>query len=66
MIGGQRHDERYARASSSSIANPSPSAELAELLIAMTSGLRVAARAGRSAAQMRQLIAMTLGVLDTA
>jgi TetR/AcrR family transcriptional regulator, transcriptional repressor for nem operon len=49
-----------------SIANPSPSAELAELLIAMTSGLRVAARAGRSAAQMRQLIAMTLGVLDTA
>lgn len=47
-----------------SIANLAPSAELAELLIAMTSGLRVAARAGRSQAQMAGLVAITLGVLD--
>lgn len=47
-----------------SIANPAASAELAELLIAMVSGLRVAARAGRSKAQMEQLVALTLGVLD--
>ncbi|MBC7991403.1 MAG: TetR/AcrR family transcriptional regulator [Luteimonas sp.] len=49
-----------------SIANPAPSAELAELFIALTSGLRVAARAGRSQAQMERLVAITLGVLDTA
>ena len=47
-----------------SIANPAPSAELAELLIALTSGLRVAARAGRSQRQMERLVALTLGVLD--
>jgi TetR/AcrR family transcriptional repressor of nem operon len=49
-----------------SIANPAPSAELAELLIALTSGLRVAARAGRSHAQMERLVSLALGVLDTA
>jgi TetR/AcrR family transcriptional repressor of nem operon len=49
-----------------SIANPAPSAELAELMIALTSGLRVAARAGRSRAQMERLVALALGVLDTA
>ena len=47
-----------------SIANRAPSAELAELLIALSSGLRVAARAGRSRAQMERLVALTLGVLD--
>lgn len=47
-----------------SIANPAPSAELAELLIALISGLRVAARVGRSQAQMERLVALTLGVLD--
>lgn len=49
-----------------SIANPAPSAELAELLVSLVSGLRVAARAGRSQAQMERLVALTLGVLDTA
>lgn len=49
-----------------SIANPAPSAELAEVLMALTSGLRVAARAGRSHAQMERLVALTLGVLDKA
>jgi len=49
-----------------SIANPAPSAELAELLISLISGLRVAARAGRSQAQMERLVALTLGVLDMA
>lgn len=49
-----------------SIANPAPSAELAELLVALVSGLRVAARAGRSKAQMERLVALTLGVLDMA
>lgn len=48
-----------------SIANAAPSAELAELLIALTSGLRVAARAGRTQAQMQRLVNLTLGVLDT-
>jgi TetR/AcrR family transcriptional regulator, transcriptional repressor for nem operon len=47
-----------------SIANSSPSAELAELLMALTSGLRVAARAGRSRAQMERLVVLTLGVLQ--
>lgn len=49
-----------------SIANTAPSAELAELLIALISGLRVAARAGRSHAQMDRLVAFAMGVLDTA
>lgn len=49
-----------------SITNPAPSAELAELLIALISGLRVAARAGRSRAQMAGLVALALGVLDQA
>jgi TetR/AcrR family transcriptional regulator, transcriptional repressor for nem operon len=49
-----------------SIANPAPSAELAELLMALTSGLRVAARAGRTPAQMQGIAALTLGVLDQA
>lgn len=49
-----------------SIANPAPSAELAELLIALTSGLRVAAQAGRSRPQMERLVAFALGVLDMA
>lgn len=49
-----------------SIANQAPSAELAELLIALVSGLRVAARAGRNRAQMERLVALALGVLDTA
>lgn len=49
-----------------SVANPAPSAELAELMIAMTSGLRVAARAGRSRTQMERLVALAMGVLDTA
>jgi TetR/AcrR family transcriptional regulator, transcriptional repressor for nem operon len=49
-----------------SIASREPSAELAELLIAMVSGLRVAARAGRSRVQMERLVALSLGVLDTA
>jgi TetR/AcrR family transcriptional repressor of nem operon len=47
-----------------SIPNPAPSAELAELLIAMVSGLRVAARAGRSRVQMERLVTLALGVLD--
>jgi TetR/AcrR family transcriptional repressor of nem operon len=49
-----------------SIANQAPSAELAELLIALISGLRVASRAGRSRAQMERLVALTVGVLDMA
>jgi TetR/AcrR family transcriptional repressor of nem operon len=49
-----------------SIANPAPSAELAELLIALISGLRVAARVGRSQVQMERLVALTLGILDVA
>lgn len=48
-----------------SIANPAPSAELAEVLTALISGLRVAARAGRTPAQMKRLVDLTLGVLDT-
>jgi TetR/AcrR family transcriptional regulator, transcriptional repressor for nem operon len=47
-----------------SIVNSAPSAELAELLIALISGLRVAARAGRSRAQMERLVAIALGILD--
>jgi len=49
-----------------SIANQAPSAELAELLMTLTSGLRVAARAGRSRAQMERLVTLTLGLLDKA
>lgn len=49
-----------------SIANPAPSAELAELLIALVSGLRVAARAGRSRVQMERLVTLALGVLHMA
>jgi TetR/AcrR family transcriptional regulator, transcriptional repressor for nem operon len=49
-----------------SIVNPAPSAELAEVLISLVSGLRVAARAGRSQAQMERLAALTLGILDIA
>jgi TetR/AcrR family transcriptional repressor of nem operon len=49
-----------------SIANPTSSAELAELLAALVSGLRVAARVGRDRAQMARLVALTLGVLDMA
>lgn len=49
-----------------SIANRSPSSELAELLIAMISGLRVAARAGRSREQMARSVALAFGVLDAA
>jgi TetR/AcrR family transcriptional regulator, transcriptional repressor for nem operon len=49
-----------------SIANPAPSADLAEVLMALTSGLRVATRAGRSREQMEKLVALTLGVLDQA
>jgi TetR/AcrR family transcriptional regulator, transcriptional repressor for nem operon len=47
-----------------SIASAATSAELAEVLMALTSGLRVAARAGRSRLQMKRLVALTLGVLD--
>jgi TetR/AcrR family transcriptional regulator, transcriptional repressor for nem operon len=47
-----------------SIVNAAPSAELAEVLMALTSGLRVAVCAGRSRAQMERLVALTLGVLD--
>ncbi len=47
-----------------SIANQAPSAELAELLIAVTSGLRVAAQAGRSRQQMERSVALALTVLD--
>lgn len=47
-----------------SIVNQTPTAELAELLIALISGLRVAARAGRSRAQMERLVALTLSMLD--
>ncbi len=47
-----------------SIASPTPSAELAEVLMALISGLRVAARAGRSRAQMERLVALTLSLLD--
>ncbi|EYC52626.1 TetR family transcriptional regulator [Hylemonella gracilis str. Niagara R] len=49
-----------------SIANPTPSAELAEMLTSLVSGLRVAARVGRDRAQMSRLVALTLGVLDMA
>jgi TetR/AcrR family transcriptional repressor of nem operon len=48
-----------------SIVSTAPSVEVAELLIALVSGLRVAARAGRSRAQMERLVALALGVLDT-
>lgn len=47
-----------------SIVNATPSTEMAELLIALVSGLRVAARAGRSRAQMERLVSLALGVLD--
>jgi TetR/AcrR family transcriptional repressor of nem operon len=47
-----------------SIASTAPSAELAEMLVALISGLRVAARVGRNRHQMQRLAAMTLGVLD--
>ncbi|NKI97358.1 TetR/AcrR family transcriptional regulator [Rhizobacter sp. SG703] len=49
-----------------SIRSTASSAELAEVLIALVSGLRVAARAGRSRAQMERLVALTFGVLDMA
>lgn len=49
-----------------SIANPAPSAELAEMLAALVAGLRVAVRVGRGRAQMARLVALTLGVLDMA
>lgn len=49
-----------------SIISPTPSAQLAELLIALASGLRVAARVGRNQSQMESLVALTLGVLDMA
>jgi TetR/AcrR family transcriptional repressor of nem operon len=49
-----------------SIANQAPSAELAELLVALISGLRVAARAGRSRVQMERPVALALAVLDMA
>jgi TetR/AcrR family transcriptional regulator, transcriptional repressor for nem operon len=49
-----------------SIANQAPSAELAELLVALVGGLRVAARAGRSRMQMERLVALALAVLDMA
>lgn len=49
-----------------SVLNPAPSAELAELLIALVSGMRVAARAGRTREQMERLVALTLGVLNMA
>ena len=49
-----------------SIANQTPSAELAELLIALTSGLRVAAQAGRTRAQMARSVALAMSVLDRA
>lgn len=48
-----------------SIANAAPPAELAEVLIALISGLRVAVRAGRSPTQMERLVVLTLGILDT-
>lgn len=48
-----------------SIVSPIPSAELAELLIALTSGLRVAAQAGRGGDQMQRSVALALSVLDT-
>jgi TetR/AcrR family transcriptional regulator, transcriptional repressor for nem operon len=47
-----------------SIANQAPSAELAELLVALISGLRVAARAGRTRVQMERPVALALAVLD--
>ena len=48
-----------------SIASTAPSAELAELLTGLISGLRVAARVGRSRAQMERMVALALAVLDT-
>lgn len=47
-----------------SIVSRTPSTELAELMIAMTSGLRVAAQAGRSRAQMERSVALAMSVLD--
>ncbi|ANH66603.1 TetR/AcrR family transcriptional regulator [Mitsuaria sp. 7] len=47
-----------------SIVSTTPSTELAELMIAMTSGLRVAAQAGRSRAQMERSVALAMSVLD--
>jgi TetR/AcrR family transcriptional regulator, transcriptional repressor for nem operon len=49
-----------------SVPNPTPSAELAEVLIALTGGLRVAAQAGRTRAQMERTVAIALGMLDIA
>lgn len=49
-----------------SIASAAPSADLAELLIALVSGLRVAARAGRSRAQMQRLVVTAFQVVDRA
>ncbi|MDR7335289.1 TetR/AcrR family transcriptional regulator [Roseateles asaccharophilus] len=47
-----------------SIASQAPTADLAELLMALISGLRVAARAGRSRVQMERLVALSLAALD--
>lgn len=47
-----------------SIAGNTPSVEMAEVLIALVSGLRVAARAGRNRAQMKSLVALTFKILD--
>ena len=47
-----------------SIVSATPSADLAEVLTSLTSGLRVAARVGRSQDQMERLVQLTLSVLD--
>jgi TetR/AcrR family transcriptional regulator, transcriptional repressor for nem operon len=47
-----------------SIANPAPSAALADLLISVMSGLRVAARADADAARLRSTAALALSLLD--
>lgn len=47
-----------------SIANPMPSAALADLLVSLTSGLRVTAQAEPGAERLRQTAALTLSLLD--
>ncbi len=47
-----------------SIANPSPSAALADLLISVMGGLRVAAKAGADEARLRSTARLALSLLD--
>ncbi|HMO48217.1 MAG TPA: TetR/AcrR family transcriptional regulator [Rubrivivax sp.] len=48
-----------------SVHNPAPSAALADLLLALTAGLRVNARAGFGAARQRRTLELALAVLDS-